>query len=203
MMPCRGEKIYSFFFGVCRGERILCMSHSGYGKESTYKAKKINKMIRTVTFSSNRFLYSFNSQEISPPKQLPEWEQEKGKKDGTLIRMIIITDQENISRINPLMSHEKIKHVHNFLIGSKIDDRRKVYKLFPLCYHCLISLFFSSTSSPFIYGYLKLPPYKQTCLHYAAFVFISVIIIQEVILLLKESFHYMYIYGMGNSSREH
>lgn len=34
--------------------------------------------------------------------------------------MIIITDQE---KINPLMSHEKIKHVHKFLIGWDVKDK--------------------------------------------------------------------------------
>ena len=82
-------------------------------------------MIRTVTFSSNRFLYSLETLPFYCHLHalcVYVWTKIIYKKcrNGALILMIIIIDQE---RINPLMSHEKIKHVHKFLMGWNVEDR--------------------------------------------------------------------------------
>lgn len=117
-------------------------------KANTYIAREeINKMISTVTFSSNRFLYSLETLPFycHLPAALYYCICVWTKKNGALILMIIITDQE---KINPLMSHEKIKHVHKFLMGwvveeSEIWKRQKLHKLsFRVFLFCLYGLSF-------------------------------------------------------------
>lgn len=91
---------------------FICHIQDMEEKESTYSVE-INKMISTVTFSSNRFLFSFSCErkdEILPfcvlcnicecvweILKIVEKRDEESEGNGALILMIIITDQENKS----------------------------------------------------------------------------------------------------------